>query len=287
MPDTARKPTLGIVAIAKNEERDMPHFLGHLLPWVDEIVVVDNGSTDRTLELLHAAGDRVQVLEQPMDPVEGFAGLRNRGIEAASADWLLHMDIDERVTPQLAAEIRRVIADTTHNGFRYHRLNFFLHRPMRGGGWQYWNHPQLGRRGFHRFVNPIHEACMIDGGDGKTGQLHAEMWHLNDEDYVERVTKNLRYMQMSGQQILDKGVRVRWYHLLFYPLYRAFRSYFVDGGFRTGTTGLVFAMYTLSSSFNWWAWAWERQNHISRENLDRMILDAWQYAAAHNDDPDK
>jgi hypothetical protein len=158
---------------------------------------------------------------------------------------------------------------------------------MRGGGWQHWNHAQLGRRGYHRFVKPIHETCLIDGGDECTGQLDSEMWHLNDEDYVERVSKNLRYMQMSGQEILDKGIRVRWYHLLFYPLYRALRSYFIDGGFREGTSGLVFAMYCLSSSFNWWAWAWERQNHISRETLDRQILDAWQERRSPNNQPER
>ena len=187
--------TLGVVAISKNEERDIPRFLEHLLPWVDEIVIIDDGSMDRTPEIVRAAGNKVRLVNHPMDPIEGFAGQRNRGIEAAIADWLLHMDIDERVTPELADEIMRAIRDERYNGYRYRRLNFFLHHPMRGGGWQHWNHPQLARRGCHRFVNPIHETCEIDGGKDRIGQLDAEMWHLNDEDYVERVSKNLHYLQ--------------------------------------------------------------------------------------------
>ena len=82
-------------------------------------------------------------------------------------------------------------------------------------------------------------------------------------------------MQISGQEIIDKGIKVKWYHLLFYPLYRAFRSYFYDAGFREGTRGLLFCLYTFSSSFNWWAYAWEKQNHIKRETLEKEIMDIW------------
>lgn len=284
---TAKRPTLGIVAIAKNEERDLPHFLQHLDNWADEIVIVDNGSTDGTLDLLAHAGQHVKTISCEMDPTEGFSGLRNKGIETATSDWLLHMDIDERVPAELAEEITRRIADTDFNGFRYRRLNFFLHHPMRGGGWQHWNHAQLGRRGFHRFKNPIHEECVITGGDGATGQLDEEMWHLNDADFVERVSKNLRYMQMSGQQILDKGLRIRWYHLLFYPLYRGIKSYFIDRGFLEGTTGLVFAIYSFSSSFNWWAYAWDRQNRTSRESLEKIIDKGWQDSVSGRTDSTK
>ena len=101
------------------------------------------------------------------------------------------------------------------------------------------------------------------------------MWHLNDEDYVERVSKNLRYMQMSGQEILDKGTRVRWYHMLLYPTYRALRSYIYEGGFREGTRGLLFALYTFSGTFNWYAWAWDRQNRIERAELEQQLRDDW------------
>jgi len=276
------KPTLAAVAISKNEEVDVKGFLDNLLPWVDEIVIVDDGSTDATREIIRAAGDKVKLIEKTMDPESGFSGQRNAGIDAAESDWLLHMDIDERVTPELAAELLANISNSELNGIRYKRLNFFLHHPMRGGGWQYWNNPQIGRKGFHRFQNKIHEQCVIDGGDAKTGQLNAFMWHLNDADYVERVDKNLRYMQMSGQEILDKGIVIKWYHLLFYPLYRALRSYFYDGGIREGTRGLLFCLYTFSSSFNWWAYAWEKQNHIKREALEKELMKNWQQSDAVN-----
>ncbi|MCH7665346.1 MAG: glycosyltransferase, partial [Acidobacteria bacterium] len=74
-------PTLGVVAIAKNEEEDMPRFLELLLPWVNEIVVVDDNSADATLEIVKAAGAKVKLIEHRMEDELGFAGQRNLGIE--------------------------------------------------------------------------------------------------------------------------------------------------------------------------------------------------------------
>lgn len=270
------RPTIAAVAIAKNEEVDIKGFLENLQSWVDEIVIVDDGSTDSTVAIIRSAGDRVKLVERKMDDESGFSGQRNAGIDVSESDWLIHMDIDERVTPELATEIRQKIINPELNALRYRRLNFFLHHPMRGGGWQHWNNPQIARRGHHHFKNRIHEECMVDGGDERTGQLESMMWHLNDEDYVERVSKNLRYMQKSGQEIIDKGIRVRWYHLLFYPLYRAFRSFFYDAGYREGVRGLLFSLYSFTSSFNWWAYAWERQNRIERYDLENQIKEKWE-----------
>src|SRR2546428_14092308 len=96
------RPTLGVVAISHNEETDMPGFLEHLLPWVDEIVIVDDGSTDETIQIARAAGPKVKIISSPRQPGEYYSHQRNKGIDAATSDWLLHMDIVERVTPELA-----------------------------------------------------------------------------------------------------------------------------------------------------------------------------------------
>ena len=267
--------SIAAVAICKNEEEDLPGFLACLLPWVDEIVVVDDGSTDATLKLLAEAGPKVKVIHRQMERKGGFAAQRNAGIEAAESDWLLHMDIDERATLQFAEEIKRAIEDTSLNAFKYRRLNYFLNHPMRYGGWQHWIKPQLAKKGFHRFERAIHEECVVDGGEEQTGRLDLPMHHLIDRDYVERVGKNLHYMQLSGQEILDKGIQVKWYHLIGYPLYRGLKSYFVEGGWREGARGLVFALYTFGSTFNWYAFAWDKQNSPSRQALEEEITGQW------------
>src|SRR5205814_9674367 len=139
-------PTLGVVAISHNEEQDLPSFLGHLLPWVDEIVLVDDGSTDHTPELAQAAAPKVKFITSPRQPGEYYSHQRNKGIDAAKSDWLLHMDIDERMTPELAEEILAGIREVGKDGYRFRRLNFFLHRPIRSSGWQNWNLIHLARR---------------------------------------------------------------------------------------------------------------------------------------------
>ena len=275
-------PTLAVCSIAKNEERDLPGWLAVHLRFCDELVVVLDTSEDRTLNLLQQAqaehGQRVRWIHHAMDPDEGFAGQRNAAIQAATADWILHTDIDERPTPGLAAEIRDAIRQPDRNAFCYRRLNHFLHHPVKGGGWAHWNKPWLARRGAHRFEGRIHERIVIEGDDGATGQLEGRMWHLCDEDYVTRVEKNARYMQGSGRQIVERGIRVRWYHLLLHPGWRAFKSFFVQGGWRDGTQGVVHSLYTFGSVFNWWAFAWETQNQVERGTLERQLAEAWEAA---------
>src|SRR5690242_1817630 len=111
MPSSPHPPTLGVVTIAQNEEADLTAFLEHLLPWVDEIVIVDDGSTDRTAAMARAAGAKVNLISSPRLAGQYYSDQRNKGITAARSDWLLHMDVDERVTPELAHEVLRAIQD--------------------------------------------------------------------------------------------------------------------------------------------------------------------------------
>ena len=159
--ESKKTPTLGVVAICRNEQRDLTGFLEHLLPWVDEIVLVDDGSTDDTLIIARSAGQKVSLISSPRLPGEYFSHQRNKGIKAARSDWLLHMDIDERVTPELRREIEEGIRRTDVDGFRFHRHNFFLHRQIRGGGWQLWSYLHLARREKFLFGGKIHEECNL------------------------------------------------------------------------------------------------------------------------------
>ena len=197
-PDHTR-PTIGVVAISYNEEEDITGFLDCLLPWVDEIVIIDDGSTDETESIVRHHQQNARWISSPRGSNEGYNDQRNKGISAASSDWLLHMDVDERVTPVLAKEIRDAIRDTSLNAFRYYRRNYFLNRHMKAGGWNTWNHPQLARRGKHHFTAPVHEACLIDGGTCATGQLTEPMWHLNDDTYA-RLESELREEKGLGGQ---------------------------------------------------------------------------------------
>ncbi|MBI6630258.1 glycosyltransferase family 2 protein [Pontibaca salina] len=272
------QPSLGVVAISYNEQEDMPGFLDHLVGWVDEIVVVDDGSTDRTEEICTAQGPKVRFLRAPREDREYYSDQRNKGIAAAQSDWLLHMDIDERVTHSLAREIREAIRDPACDGYRFRRLNHFMHRPMRGGGWQDWNLIHLARRELFRFGGMFHESCHLDAPEDRVGQLKNRMVHFNEHNFEKRLTKSGVYLEELVRQIEKRGT-VRGWQILWAPLKEFLKKYFYKLGFRDGTPGLISAMHSATAVFRAYALVWDRQNRVSRAELEQQVT--WKEPLRH------
>ena len=269
-PGTAR-PSLSAVVICRNEARNLPGLLRSLTSWVDEIVFVDDMSDDASPEIAARAGGLVRVLRRPMTEA-GYAGQRNAGIDAATGDWLLHLDCDERVTPALAREIRARIREPGANAFRYRRRNYFLHRPMRHGGWASWNRPQLARRGRHRFAGALHESCCVEGGEADIGQLEGVVLHLNEASFAERLAKSARYVSMDADALARSGARVGGPSLISAPLLAFAKRYVLQRGFLDGVPGLIAALHSATAVFRTRALVWDRQNAIPREELERRAL---------------
>lgn len=263
--------TIGVVAIAKNESRDIEAFLRNVGAWADEIVIVDDGSTDDTRDLIRQSSFAVTLIERALEPLGGFAAQRNAGTEAAVSDWILHMDIDERVTPAFVAELRAATQDPELGACRYRRLNYFLHRPFAAGGWETWNEIQFCRRKY-RFNGEIHEKIRVE--DSKVNQLSTPIIHLNDEDYNERLRKNVQYSYMSGVEIA-RGRQVGSVDMLVQPAIAAVKAYVLRGAWRYGTRGLIFGILTFAGVFNRWATAWDLQNRIPRQVLEDEIRAQW------------
>ncbi|MEL6100820.1 MAG: glycosyltransferase family 2 protein [Pseudomonadota bacterium] len=247
----------------------MPVLITNLQEWVHELIVVDDESTDRSHEILEAAGKNVRCIVHPMTQ-EGYAGQRNAGIAEAKGDWLLHMDCDERMPPDLQREVLEELQATQLHGFRYRRLIFFLHRPILRGGWSSWNNPQLAMRGFHRFEGVLHERCVIEGGNARTGQLEHKMLHLNDASFAERIDKSNRYVAINADRDFDAG-RVVTGPRIFGAAF--LKRYVLQKGFLDGTVGLIAAMHAATALFRERALVWDRQNAIPRAELERLAHD--------------
>ncbi|MEM1056848.1 MAG: glycosyltransferase family 2 protein [Bacteroidota bacterium] len=268
--------TLAACTIARDEERDIGGFLANVTAFCDEVVIVlDAGTTDRTAEVIAEAEvpDRVtvRVVDRALEPVGGFAAQRNAAGEAATSDWLLHMDVDMRAPAELVEEIRSRIGAEGADGYFFRLRNHFLHRPMRGRSWKTWNKTWLARRGRHRFERALHENVVFTVPEPSLHQLEAPMWHLNDESYDERVHKSIRYSTMRADALIEAGTQVRPRDLFVKPTTRALRRYFVEGGFRDGTPGLVYALHCFNATFRAYALAWDRQNRIPRETVENPL----------------
>jgi glycosyltransferase involved in cell wall biosynthesis len=221
--------TLSAVLITLNEEANLPRTLKSV-SWAQEMVVVDSGSTDATVEIARKAGARVYE-----EPWRGFAAQKNSAIEHAAGEWILSLDADEEVSPKLAREIQALLAgEPAFSAYRLPRLNHFLGKPLRHGG--YWPDPKLRlfRRGSARFAQrPVHETMEATG---PVGELKGPLIHHcypTLEDYIEHMN---RYSSAGALMLVDSGCAPRslpalLWNALLNPLAAFIYNYFFRLGF--------------------------------------------------------
>lgn len=263
--------TLSVVVITKNEETDLPGFLRNFSTIADEIVIIDDGSTDRTEEIAAAFNGPVRFVAAPRAPDEGFCDQRNKGVLAARGDWLLQVDCDMRLTPDLAQEILSAIRIPDMVAFRFRYLQYFLSHECRHGGLQYRNNPWLCRRDAIHWTQKLHERANIDAPESRIGQLQNKMVHLIDRDFSERMRKNYQYSHLEADRLLQEGRKTTLCTLFFRPLWLAFRSYVLMKGFMDGRIGFIYALYQFTSNANIYFLAWDRENRADRSEIDRKI----------------
>ncbi|MFP5207940.1 MAG: glycosyltransferase family 2 protein [Acidobacteriota bacterium] len=189
---------LSVVLITFNEAANLPRTLASVR-WAQELVIVDSGSTDGTREIARDAGARV--FEESW---KGFAAQKNSAIAHATGDWILSLDADEEVSPELAREIQALLAaEPPCAAYRVPRLNHFLGKPLRHGG--YWPDPKLRlfRRGAARFEDrPVHETMTAEGAVGALqGHLIHHCYPTLD-DYIEHMN---RYSAVAAQMLVASG----------------------------------------------------------------------------------
>lgn len=261
------KTSISAVVITRNEQQNLPGFLDNVGRVVSEIIIVDDNSTDKTKEIAKAAGTHVRFICHPMTEEGGFAGQRNAGLAEATGDWILNMDCDERLSPELAQEILATLPNSSLNAYRYRRLNYFMNRPMKHGGWDTWNRPQIAKRNAHRFEGKLHETCLIEGSDTMIGQMQGLMHHLNDFSLAQRFEKSTKYTALEAERIEALGpvpARNLWWQ----PVREFLKKYLAQKGLLDGVPGFIAAIHSATAMFRAQALAWDRQNTIPRETLE-------------------
>lgn len=229
------KPSLSAVMIARDEEADLPGCLESLKGLADEIVVVvDADSADRTEELARAAG--AKVLRRAFDQ---YAAQRQASLDAATGEWCLWIDADERVTPALALEIRMALAAPEGAaGFVIPFEVRFLGRALRWGGLGSETHLRLFRRSAARFTGgELHERLELDG---PTRRLSGRITHEPYKDLSDYLSKLDRYTTLAARKKLAAGRRASPLHHLILP-WEFFRRAVLRLGALDGAPGLIWA----------------------------------------------
>lgn len=231
--------SISVVLITLNEEEKLAECLGSVA-WADEKIVVDSGSTDRTVEVARENGAKVFLRE-----FDDFSSQKNFAIENASGDWILSLDADERITAELSEEIREKVKDSVYDGYLIPRSNIIFGRTMRYGGHQGDRHIRLFRKGKGKFVSPIHEKVEIEGS---VGTMEGKMIHYSTSSREEYMEKLKLYTDLESEVLVSSGKKIPLYYTLLKPAFTFIRRYFLMRGFLDGKEGFDF--YGLSAYYD-------------------------------------
>lgn len=240
--DRADTATLSAIIITRNEAYHLGDCIASL-DFCDEIVVVDYDSDDATVEIAREAGARVNVTRD----WPGFGLQKQRALELARSEWVLSIDADERVPPSLAAEIRAAITSDGVAGYRLKRLNHFLGRTLRHGGWYPDLVTRLARRKAARFsASPVHERLIVDG---QTGELQTPLVHLSYLTIDDVLAKLRRYTIATAQERRKNGRRGGLASALARAALSFLKCYVIQLGFLDRSRGFVAACFRAEETF--------------------------------------
>ncbi len=226
---------VSIVVLTRNEERNIEPCL-ETLQWADELLVLDSFSDDATVEIAQAMGAEVH-----QHPFVNYARQRNIGLQLSSKEWVFFVDADERVTPELAEEIRRVVDKTDFAGWWVPRKNYIFGKWIRHAGWFPDYQLRLLRRDKARYDEgrEVHELVDLDG---ETGYLDSLMTHHNYDTIQQFRGKQDIYTSYEARMMLENGERAGIHNFVLQPLRQFHWRYVTLEGYKDGWEGLLLSL---------------------------------------------
>ena len=250
---------LSVTVITWNEEERLRPCL-ESVGWADEIVVVDAESTDKTVQVAREFTDRIWVRPWP-----GFAVQKNFALEQAAGEWVLSLDADEQVTPELRREILAVLdSGVALEGYAIPRKNIFWGAWIRHGRLYPDYQLRLFKRGSGRFVErAVHESVEIRG---TVGRLQSPLLHQSYRSLEEFLGRSNRYSTLAAEEWIRQGRRVGLADLVLRPLGRFLSMYLLHGGFLDGWRGFLLAGLYAHYVFLRTAKVWEARRASARHS---------------------
>lgn len=237
------------VIIAKNASKTISKTL-ESLQFCDEIIVIDNISTDKTKEVAKKFNAKIYEFKST-----SFADLRNEGLRKAKEEWILYVDSDEEVSKELKKNLLKEIANTSYSAFKVKRKNFYL-------GMHLWPYVENLERLFKKdtlkdWYGVLHETPRIQG---TIGILDGYLYHYTHSDLSEMVEKTNEWSEIEAALRFDaRHPRMTWWRFPRVMITAFYDSYFRQGGFKAGTAGIIESIYQAFSIFVTYAKLWELQ----------------------------
>jgi glycosyltransferase involved in cell wall biosynthesis len=227
------------VVLTKNEQAYIAGCL-ESLGWCEQVLVLDSYSSDRTVEIARQLGAKIA-----FHPFCNFADQRNAALDLVNSEWVLFVDADERVSPQLAVEISQVIQDSKYNGYWIPRHNYQMGKLILHAGLypDYLLRLFKDGRGYHDPSQKVHERVILEG---EAGYLVNPLVHISCETWGDFIDHQVQYARLKAEVHFERGVKPS-YHFVAGPLLEFLRRFVVLQGFRDGLHGLylswIFAYY--------------------------------------------
>lgn len=244
---------ISAVIIAKNEEEKIEECL-ESVSWVDEIVVVDNGSNDKTAKI--SEKHEAVVYSKP----EGtYKDLRNYGIKKAKGRWILYIDADERSTPLLASEIQKLLDGTPeHHAYAIPRRNIVLGKEMKHGGlWPDYVKRLFLKDKLSKWKGDLHEEPVFEGD---LGHLENYFVHVKHDNLHDMVVKTNIWSLVEAKMLFEANhPRMTWWRFIRVILTEAWYRLIRLGGYKDGVEGFIYSIYQSWSKFITYAKLWEIQ----------------------------
>lgn len=230
---------ISALIIARDEADNIADCIQSLRGLADEILVaVDSRTRDETLALARNNGARALVVEW-----KGYGATKNEVLAEAGGDWVLWIDADERMTPELAAEIKKTLSGRLEaDAFSVPRRAFFLGKWIKHSGWYPGYVTRLFRRGRARFSErAVHEGLEVAG---RTVKLRQPLLHFTDPDLAHYLKKMNNYTSLAAAELFGQGCRPRLFDLSVRPGWFFLRNYFFRSGFLDGLPGLLLCIFS-------------------------------------------
>lgn len=247
------------IIIARNEEEMIGEALNSLA-FCDEIVVVDNGSTDKTKEIAEKAGAKIYGIE-----TNDFSELRNLGLEKVTGDWILYLDADERINDALKESIKKNISsETKYTAFLIKRKNYYL-------GNHEWPYIEKMARLFKKeklkeWRGRLHESPVFEG---EVSTLDGFMLHFTHRDLESMLSKTIEWSTAEAILRYNSGhPKITWWRFPRVMVTAFLNSYLKQGGYKAGAVGIIESIYQSFSIFVTYAKLWELQklNEVNQTN---------------------